>query len=59
MKVTILGCGGSGGVPLAGIELGGHWGNCDPDNPNYYHAVLNTSRMKIAQCADAVEQLLK
>jgi cytidylate kinase len=33
--------------------------DCDPDNPNYYHAVLNTSRMKIAQCADAVEQLLK
>jgi phosphoribosyl 1,2-cyclic phosphate phosphodiesterase len=33
MKVTILGCGGSGGVPLAGGEPGGHWGNCDPDNP--------------------------
>ena len=25
----ILGCGSSGGVP----RLGGHWGNCDPDNP--------------------------
>lgn len=25
----ILGCGSSGGVP----RLGGHWGECDPDNP--------------------------
>jgi phosphoribosyl 1,2-cyclic phosphate phosphodiesterase len=33
MKVTVLGCGGSGGVPLAGREAGGHWGNCDPSNP--------------------------
>ncbi len=31
MSVTfrILGCGSSGGVP----RLGGHWGNCDPQNP--------------------------
>lgn len=29
MKVTILGCGGSGGVPL----IGPGWGNCNPDNP--------------------------
>jgi phosphoribosyl 1,2-cyclic phosphate phosphodiesterase len=29
MKVTILGSGGSGGVPL----LGGEWGRCDPGNP--------------------------
>jgi len=29
MKVTILGCGGSGGVPV----IGGYWGNCDPHNP--------------------------
>ena len=33
MKVTMLGCGGSGGVPLAGREAGGHWGDCDPSNP--------------------------
>lgn len=26
MKITILGCGGSGGVPL----ITGDWGNCDP-----------------------------
>jgi phosphoribosyl 1,2-cyclic phosphate phosphodiesterase len=29
MRVTILGCGGSGGVPL----IGGNWGDCDPANP--------------------------
>lgn len=29
MRVTILGCGGSGGVPLAT----GEWGSCDPAEP--------------------------
>ncbi len=29
LKVTILGCGTSGGVP----RIGGEWGACDPDNP--------------------------
>lgn len=29
MKVTILGCGGSGGVPV----IGGIWGKCNPHNP--------------------------
>ena len=29
MKVTILGCGGSNGVPL----IGGSWGACNPNNP--------------------------
>ncbi len=33
MKVTILGCGGSGGVPIAGRAPGGFWGDCDPANP--------------------------
>jgi phosphoribosyl 1,2-cyclic phosphate phosphodiesterase len=28
LRFTILGCGSSGGVP----RLGGHWGNCDPNN---------------------------
>jgi len=32
MKVTLLGCGGSGGVPLADGTLGGNWGACDPNN---------------------------
>ncbi len=29
MKVTVLGCGSSGGVPL----IGNDWGTCDPTNP--------------------------
>jgi phosphoribosyl 1,2-cyclic phosphate phosphodiesterase len=29
IKITILGCGSSGGVP----RLGGNWGDCDPNNP--------------------------
>ena len=29
MKVSVLGCGGSGGVPL----IGGIWGDCSPDEP--------------------------
>lgn len=29
MKVTILGCGPSGGVP----GIGNYWGKCDPNNP--------------------------
>lgn len=29
IRVTILGCGSSGGVP----RLGGVWGDCDPSNP--------------------------
>ncbi len=33
MKLTVLGCGGSGGVPVAGRERGGSWGLANPDNP--------------------------
>ena len=34
MKVTILGCGTSSGVPrIGGIDGAGDWGNCDPGNP--------------------------
>jgi len=33
MKLTVLGCGGSGGVPLAGRDPGGYWGRADPANP--------------------------
>ncbi|MHA6262591.1 MBL fold metallo-hydrolase [Arenibacterium sp. CAU 1754] len=43
MRFTILGCGSSGGVP----RLGGHWGDCDPDNPK------NTRR----RCSLLVERI--
>jgi phosphoribosyl 1,2-cyclic phosphate phosphodiesterase len=34
LKVTLLGCGGSGGVPLiGGEEEGGNWGRCDLSEP--------------------------
>jgi phosphoribosyl 1,2-cyclic phosphate phosphodiesterase len=34
MKVTILGCGASGGVPtLGGLNGEGEWGQCDPAEP--------------------------
>jgi DNA polymerase III sliding clamp (beta) subunit (PCNA family) len=34
VKVTILGCGTSSGVPrIGGIDGAGDWGACDPDNP--------------------------
>lgn len=29
MRITVLGCGGAGGVPL----IGNQWGACDPNNP--------------------------
>ncbi|MBE2275472.1 MAG: MBL fold metallo-hydrolase [Rhodobacteraceae bacterium] len=29
LRFTILGCGSSAGVP----RIGGHWGDCDPENP--------------------------
>ena len=62
MKVTILGCGGSGGVPL----LGPHWGDCNPDNPKNRRRrvsialrqrettiLVDTSPDLRAQCLDA------
>ncbi len=33
MKVTVLGCGGSSGVPFVDGTPGGNWGACDPGNP--------------------------
>jgi phosphoribosyl 1,2-cyclic phosphate phosphodiesterase len=34
MRVTILGCGGSGGVPMiGGADGAGAWGDCDPTEP--------------------------
>ncbi len=34
LRVTLLGCGGSGGVPLlGGTDEAGEWGACDPTEP--------------------------
>jgi phosphoribosyl 1,2-cyclic phosphate phosphodiesterase len=43
LRVTILGCGSSGGVP----RLGGRWGACDPTNP----------RNRRRRCAILVERI--
>ena len=33
VRVTVLGCGGSRGVPVIAGVPGGQWGRCDPTNP--------------------------
>ncbi len=43
LKITILGCGSSGGVP----RIGGDWGLCDPSNP----------KNRRQRCAVLVERL--
>ena len=60
MKITILGCGGSGGVPL----IGGIWGACDPANPKNRRlraSVLvedSATRILVDTSPDMREQLL-
>lgn len=60
MKVTILGCGTSGGVP----RIGNVWGNCDPDNPKNRRkraSVLveqGSTRLLIDTSPDLRQQLL-
>jgi phosphoribosyl 1,2-cyclic phosphate phosphodiesterase len=64
MRVTILGCGSSGGVP----RLGGHWGACDPENPKNQRrrcsllveriAETGTTRVLIDTTPDMRSQLL-
>lgn len=39
LRVTLLGCGGSGGVPLlGGGDEGGEWGACDPAEPRNHRS---------------------
>jgi len=45
LRITILGCGSSGGVP----RLGGHWGDCDPEEP----------RNRRQRCSILVERVTK
>lgn len=64
LRVTILGCGSSGGVP----RLGGHWGDCDPSNPRNHRRRCSllveretrdgTTRVLIDSSPDLRSQLL-
>jgi phosphoribosyl 1,2-cyclic phosphate phosphodiesterase len=60
MRVTILGCGGSGGVPL----VGGHWGDCDPAEPRNRRRRVSilveegATRILVDTSPDLREQLL-
>ena len=65
LRFTILGCGSSGGVP----RIGGHWGDCDPDNPKNRRLRCSmlveriedgqTTRVLIDTSPDLREQLLR
>ncbi len=64
LRFTILGCGSSGGVP----RLGGHWGQCDSENPKNRrsrcsmlverHGDEGTTRVLIDSSPDMRTQLL-
>lgn len=60
MRVTILGCGGSLGVPM----VGGQWGSCDPGNPRNRRrrpSILvetDNTRLLVDTSPDLREQLL-
>lgn len=60
MRVTILGCGGSLGVPM----VGGQWGSCDPANPRNRRrrpSILvetDDTRLLVDTSPDLREQLL-
>ncbi len=64
LRITILGCGSSGGVP----RLGGHWGACDPSNPKNRRrrcsilvektSTAGTTRVLIDTSPDMRDQLL-
>ncbi|PTV97683.1 phosphoribosyl 1,2-cyclic phosphate phosphodiesterase [Rhodobacter aestuarii] len=65
LRFTILGCGSSGGVP----RIGGHWGDCDPQNPKNRRSrcsmlvervsTAGTTRVLIDTSPDLREQLLR
>ncbi|HUE46385.1 MAG TPA: MBL fold metallo-hydrolase, partial [Aestuariivirgaceae bacterium] len=64
LRLTILGCGSSAGVP----RIGGHWGACDPANPKNRrrrcsllverHGPGGTTRVLIDTSPDLHDQLL-
>lgn len=61
MKITILGCGSSGGVPLST----GDWGQCDPENPKNrrrrasIHIEINGVNLIVDTGADFRQQMLE
>ncbi|MDP1974785.1 MAG: MBL fold metallo-hydrolase [Alphaproteobacteria bacterium] len=61
LKVTILGCGGSMGVPI----IGNYWGQCDPLNPKNYRTRASIivekegQRLLIDSSPDLRTQLLR
>jgi phosphoribosyl 1,2-cyclic phosphate phosphodiesterase len=61
VKVTVLGCGGSHGVPMIGPD----WGNCDPSNPKNRRRRVSAlveegnTRILIDTSPDVREQLLE
>jgi phosphoribosyl 1,2-cyclic phosphate phosphodiesterase len=63
MKITLLGCGTSGGVPRVGERNGG-WGDCDPLNPKNRRRRVSVlveeqgTRILIDTSPDLREQLL-
>ena len=50
MRVTVLGCGGSAGVPMVG-RAGGYWGACDPANPR-------NRRRRVSILVEAEDQVI-
>jgi phosphoribosyl 1,2-cyclic phosphate phosphodiesterase len=60
MKITVLGCGASGGVPL----ITGNWGVCNPDNPKNRRRrasiliQINNKNILVDTGPDVREQLL-
>lgn len=58
MKLTMLGCGGSGGVPLAGREPGGYWGKADPANPKNRRSRVSVLIEGQAAPGDATTRIL-
>lgn len=61
MKITILGCGGSGGVPL----IGNDWGACDPQEPKNIRTRVSIlveegdQKLLVDTSPDMREQLLR
>ena len=65
LKITILGCGSSGGVPrLGGADGAGEWGACDPANPKNRRrrcsilVARGTTQVLVDTSPDMREQLL-